>query len=363
MLMGTPNGGIQPQAIRDGNGAVHLLYFKGEPAAGDLFFVRREAGAIDFSTPIRVNSQAGSAVAIGTIRGGQLAIGKNGRVHVAWNGSAKAEPRAPGKYSSPMLYSRLADAGTTFESQRNLMRVTTTLDGGGTVAADRAGNVYVAWHAQRFGSGSGEASRQVWLALSTDGGKTFAEEVPINTEPTGACGCCGMRAFADSKGNAYFLYRTATGGTQRNMFLLATAEVGKRFSGHVVHKWEIDSCPMSSEAFVESSNGIAWTAWETDGEVYFARIAQGTSDVGEPVRAPGAGRARKHPAMAVNRKGEIILVWTEDTGWQRGGSLAWQIFDKNGRPTDERGRLAGGIPVWGLPAVVAEANDTFTIFH
>src|SRR5262249_49543596 len=86
----TPGGGIQPQAVVDARGVLHLVYFKGEAEAGDLFYVRREQGKTEFSAPIRANSQAGSAIATGTIRGGQLAIGKNGRVHVAWNGSGKA---------------------------------------------------------------------------------------------------------------------------------------------------------------------------------------------------------------------------------------------------------------------------------
>src|SRR5262249_61925015 len=110
------------------------------------FYVRREAGKTAFSSPLKVNSQAGSAIATGTIRGGQLALGKNGRVHVAWNGSGKAQPRSAGQYTSPMLYARLNDAGTAFEEQRNLMQVTTTLDGAGTVAADQDGNAYGAWH-------------------------------------------------------------------------------------------------------------------------------------------------------------------------------------------------------------------------
>src|SRR5207302_344064 len=75
----TPNGGIQPQALVDAKGVLHLVYFKGDPAAGDLFYVSRAAGDKDFSSAIRVNSQPGSAIAIGTIRGGQIALGKGGR--------------------------------------------------------------------------------------------------------------------------------------------------------------------------------------------------------------------------------------------------------------------------------------------
>jgi hypothetical protein len=358
----TPDGGIQPQAVTDAKGVVHLLYFKGDPKAGDLFYARREPGKRGFTTPLRVNSQAGSAIAVGTIRGGQLALGKNGRVHVAWNGSGKAEPRGSGKYTSPMLYARLNDAGDAFEEQRNLMQQTDALDGGGTVAADQNGRVYVAWHAFQLGGTSGEDSRKVWLALSSDDGKTFARETPINTKPTGACGCCGMRAFVDAKGAAYFLYRTATQGSHRDMFLLQSAPGAKSLQGNLVHKWDINSCPMSSECFAEGPGGVV-TAWDTDGQVYWARIKPGTAEIGSPIAAPGEGKGRKHPALAVNAKGDVLLVWTEGTGWQRGGALAWQVFDKSGQPTRERGRIAGAIPVWGLPAAIAEADGTFTVLH
>src|SRR5262250_2920354 len=64
-LFRAPNGGLQPQAVADASGALHLVYFAGEPSAGDVFYVRREGGKKDFSSPIRVNSQPGSAIATG----------------------------------------------------------------------------------------------------------------------------------------------------------------------------------------------------------------------------------------------------------------------------------------------------------
>src|SRR5579863_5413898 len=39
----TPNGGIQPQLAVDRRGVVHLLYFTGDPAAGDLDYVQWDA--------------------------------------------------------------------------------------------------------------------------------------------------------------------------------------------------------------------------------------------------------------------------------------------------------------------------------
>jgi hypothetical protein len=92
-VLRTPDSGLQPQVIVDDAGTIHLLTFQGEPGAGDLFYRTKTSNSDGFSQPIRVNNEPGSAIAIGTIRGGQMAIGKNGRIHVAWNGSDKAKPR------------------------------------------------------------------------------------------------------------------------------------------------------------------------------------------------------------------------------------------------------------------------------
>src|SRR5262249_38664040 len=144
-LLRVPHKGIQPQVALDSKGVVHLIYFQGDPAGGNIFYVRSRDGHT-FSRPLRVNSKAGSAIAIGNIRGAHLAVGKNSRIHVAWMGSNKEEPKGSVK-PTPMLYTRLNDDGTAFEPQRNVIRSAVGLDGGGSVAADRMGNVYVAWHA------------------------------------------------------------------------------------------------------------------------------------------------------------------------------------------------------------------------
>ena len=47
-MIATPNGGIQPQAVVDDAGVVHLIYFNGDPAGGDLFYVRSKPGTTGF---------------------------------------------------------------------------------------------------------------------------------------------------------------------------------------------------------------------------------------------------------------------------------------------------------------------------
>jgi len=361
-LLKTPNGGIQPQAAMDESGTLHLIYFAGEPSEGDIFYVRRKANQTEFSTPLRVNSQPGSAIASGTIRGAQFALGQNGRMHVSWNGSRRAT-QGDALHSAPMLYARMNVAGTAFEPQRNLMRSSSGLDGGGSVAADKKGNVYVAWHGA--GEKKGEEYRHIWLAISTDDGKTFAREVGVSNrnnskEETGACACCGMRAFVDQQGAVYLLYRTATQMTERGMFLLVSHDKGLTFQGQRMDEWTLTSCPMSSVTVAQARQPLA--AWENSGQVFFAPLVTKPLQKPAATAVPGATGKRKHPAIAVNAEGYSLLAWTEGTGWKKGGSLAWQLYDRNGQPTTEKG-TAEGVPVWGLATVVALPNSEFTIIY
>src|SRR5215467_10540125 len=64
----TPDGGIQPQVVVDRQGTVHLVYLKGDPAGCDVFYVKRPKDQRVFTQPIRVNSEPGSAIAVGTVR-------------------------------------------------------------------------------------------------------------------------------------------------------------------------------------------------------------------------------------------------------------------------------------------------------
>jgi hypothetical protein len=361
-LLRTPDGGIQPQAAVDSRGIVHLIYYKGGAAAGDIFYVKQSPTASEFSKPIQVNSQKGSAVAAGSIRGAQLAMGKNGRVHVAWDGMGKGATKASigGKDVAPLLYTRLNDAGTAFEQERNVITYAAGLDGGSSVAADAEGNVYVAWHGSAPDNQDKEAGRALFVARSTDEGKTFQREKPAVAKKTGACACCGMRAFADRKGAVYILFRAATDNMERGETLLVSRQPGADFEVVFSHPWKAMTCPMSSATLTEGKSGVL-AAWETGDNVFFATIDPKTMQVSRPA-SPLAGLKRKHPVAVANANGETLFVWTEGTGWAKGGSVAWQVFDKDGQAVGEKGRVPG-LPVWGLPTAYARQDGSFVVVY
>ena len=355
-----PNAGIQPQVGVDTNGTAHLIYYKGDPSHGDIFYTHSKVSGATFSPSIPVNSLAGSAIAMGTIRGAQMAIGKNNRIHIAWNGSGPAEPKGAGD-SVPMLYARLNDTGDAFEPQRNVIAKHHGLDGGGSIAADAEGNVYIAWHAPEKKE-QNEEGRRVWIARSIDDGRTFALETAVSPDPTGACGCCGLKLLADSHGHVFTLYRSATEMVHRDMYLLRSDDHAAHFVSTKISPMTIGQCVMSSAAMIDSPHG-AIAAWETESQIYWGRLAKDGARISSNISAPGPARNRKHPALASNKAGEVLLVWTEGTGWNKGGSITWQLYDAAGKEISGANGGKTGLPVWSFPAAFANADGSFTIIY
>ena len=75
---------------------------------------------------------------------------------------------------------------------------------------------------------------------------------------------------------------------------------------------------------------------------------------------PGENPKRKHPALARNRRGETLLAWVEGSGWQRAGTLGWQIFDRSGRPSVGCS-VHRDVAMWSFPAVFVRPDEGFTI--
>lgn len=351
-LVRTPEDGLQPRAAVDAAGVVHLLYFVGDPAAGELRYARSSDGAKSFSKPLTATTAANRAMATGNVRGGQLALGRDGRAHVAvhvvWNGvPAKGAPE-------PMSYARLDARGSAFEPPRDLAGRHHGLDGGGAVAADGAGNVSVVWHAPEEGQ-EGEAARRVWVASSTDDGATFAEEVAASEPGTGVCPCCGLNAFALDGGGLAIVYRCAREEVHRDMLLVSRPDARAPFTTRRLDEWNVPACVMSTVAFARGPRGVA-TAFETQGKVRFTALDA------LALREPAACKSAKHPTLAIDATGETLMAWSEGVSWGSTGRLAWQTFGADGR--ELAGKTdAAEVPAWSLCSAVALPGRGFLVFY
>lgn len=359
----TPESGLQPQAALAADGTLHLLYYKGHAHHGDLFYTTRAPGKTTFADAIQVNSIAGAACAVGNMRGGQIALGKD-VVHIVWNGSQQAaetlaESGKPRHGGEPLLYTRLKSGATAFESERDIITKTTDLDGGGSIVADGAGRVYIVWHAALPETASkGEIARQVFIATSTDAGATFSAESAISPpgDPLGACGCCGLKVFAEGS-NIAISFRAAGEKVHRDQHLLRSTDQGHTFTDTLLNKWQVQACPMSTASIIGTPSGPI-LAWESENNVYWSPAANIS-----PISPSGKPNHRKFPSIARNAKGEVLLAWTEGMTFGNPGTLHWQVYDAAGKPMEGAAGTRDDVPSWSLVATVAESDGSFAIIY
>jgi hypothetical protein len=356
-LVRLPTGAIQPQLAVDSKGLAHVIYYRGETAHGRLFHATLDRTGT-WSEPMPVN-HAANALATGAVRGAHLAIGRHDRVHVAWARSDM--PPYPASHAgAPLLYTRLSDAGTAFERERQVTTFTTGVDGG-AIAADGSGRVYIVWHGLAPEGPADEDHRRVWMARSTDDGRTFARETSPYDTRVGTCGCCGTAALADRSGDVYVLFRSAANLVHRDARLLVSRDAGTSFSERRLQAWDIGACPMSAFALADAPDAVL-AAWETGGQVQWARVDRRTNDVSAIVAAPREATDRKYPAVAENAAGETLFAWVEGASWNKGGALAWQMYDREGHATSEHGS-APGVPAFSFAAVLTRPDGSFAIVY
>jgi hypothetical protein len=339
-----PEGGRLPQAVVDSTGTVHLVYTVGDVQHGDLMHATRAPGAARWSNLQRVNSAPGTVTGFGPVDGGQLALGPDDRLHIAW---FRISPPA-------FFYTRSNEEGPGFEAQFGVA----TGDGveaGPAVAAGPDGNVYLFWH-----SGAVEdAQRALYMVVSRDGGLIFEPSLPVNTEAAGACACCRPAALTDDASAIYVSYRGAGDNVRRGQRLLVSRDGGTRFSDELIQPWNVGACPVATTSLSPGPTGMT-VAWETQGQVYFAAVDR----FSDPVSPPGEVDARrKNPAVAVNHRGETLLAWADASGLRTGGTLHWQLFDPAGRPTAARGGGALSLPEGSVPFALAQPDGTFVVVY
>ncbi len=337
-----PDGGRLPQAVVDDTGTVHLVYVVGDAPRGDLMYATRAPGATAWSPPQQVNSTPGTVTGLGPVDGGQLALGPNGRLHVAWFRIAPPT----------FFYTHSAEEGPSFEEQFGVA----TGDGveaGPAVAAGPDGNVYLFWHAGAVE----DAERMLYTAASRDGGLIFEPSRPVMAEGAGACACCRPAARTDDSGAIYVSYRGAGDNVRRGQRLLISRDGGASFTDELIQPWNVGACPVATTSLSHGPSGMT-VAWETQGEVYFAAVDR----LSDRVSPPGQADARrKNPAVAVNNRGETLLAWGDGSGLRAGGTLHWQVFDAEGRPTAEPGGGALRLPDGSVPFALAQPDGTFVV--
>ena len=243
--------GKQPTVAIDKSNNIKIVFGEGEK----IFFTQSTDGGQSFSSPQLVGSQA--KLALGATRGPQIAITKDYTLIAAAAHTGKI-----------MVYRTKNGENKWSEPVNILHRDTTATEGFIALASGRENNVYAVWLDHRIGR-----KNNIFSASSADGGKTWSKNRLVYASPGGrVCPCCRPSITADAKGNVYVMFRNELEGA-RDMYIAHSRDGGKTFNEAKklgVGTWLLNACPMDGGALAKDVNGNVGSVWRREGAVYYA---------------------------------------------------------------------------------------------
>ena len=162
-----------------------------------------------------------------------------------------------------------------------------------------------------------EANRELFVASSNDGGKTFSANQLIARE---VCPCCKTSLAIAPDGRIYVSWRQVLPGDLRHIAVASSSDQGKTFSSPVIvsdDRWTIAGCPVSGSSLSVSSDGTLQILWYSAGEAGPTGIYRSQSqDAGKsfaPRQLVAEGQAQGTPVLLPYLKG-AIAIWQADLG-------------------------------------------------
>jgi len=287
--------GKQPQADVAADGSIFVAFGRGN----DVFYAESGDGGKKFTEPVNVGTPG--VISLGMRRGPRIAIAEKVIVVAAVGG-----PQGKGKDGDVQAW-RSTDHGKTWAGPVKVNDVEgSAREGLHALAASPSGEFACAWLDLRT------KGTKIYVAVSTDGGKTWGTNVKAYESPEGpVCQCCHPSVAYDAAGTLHVMWRNALDGN-RDMWICSSRDHGATFSaGEKLGQgaWKLNACPMDGGAFAYGPDGHEYTLWRRDKQI----LATGFEGVGAAEQVVGLG---EQPWLAVTPGGPLG-VWLS----KRGGDL------------------------------------------
>jgi len=335
---------VKPFILARPGGGAYLAWARRDDDRTSVQFAVSRDGA-EFGQPVCLSAD-GMHLDLGAESGPHAAVGRDGAIHVVWvAGLAKAPsashakhghssesrgrkgpPRRPGNLNIYLATSR--DAGKTFSAPK---KVNDDADGPEhrfpTVAVDARGAVCVAWLDKRNQSDARPDFARVYLARSTDGGRTFAPNVDATSgQEHGICHCCKLTLAIHPDAGIFIAFRDALDDV-RDISIVRSQNNGGTFGKPELienTRWVLPGCPMDGPSLAFDRAGNLHAVWMTRGNVRGApAVGPATEDESkvlyrrfDPQKQAGSDllflAAGSHPRVAVDAAGDAYVVWKQD---------------------------------------------------
>jgi len=268
----------EPAIATAPDGSFYLVWVNhGPKSQADVMIAHFNIEGQMQAPPVRVNDQPGTATAW---RGDPptVVIAADQTVFVGWTKQVESESG----HATDIYLSSSRDFGQTFPVAVKVNDDTKpAVHGMHSLAIGKDGRIYVAWLDERNlkpiamkdmkmnASTSGhhmESNRELFFSFSTDGGHTFARNQRVVTN---ACPCCKTALAVSSDGHLYVSWRQVLPGDLRHIAVSSSIDQGKTFSPAVIvsdDQWVLAGCPVSGSSLSVDNNGTLSVLWFSAGK-------------------------------------------------------------------------------------------------
>jgi hypothetical protein len=293
----------KPQLARSPSGVLSVLAVADTQGRKRLVYARSQDDGDHFEKPIGISDEKSSVIASGENVPSLVQV-TNG-IYATWQ-----ETTPEGRHR--IMFARSSDMGVSFEKPVEVVgKNFTSFNGFSTMNAAPNGDVYVAWLDGRD-QPEPEGTLSLYLARSSDGGASFTTNTRI---ALGACPCC-RPAIAFGKGDRVFLaWRKVFDGDIRDVVLASSNDGGKTFSAPQKvgdDKWVLHGCPDSGPSMASIGNRL-YIAWYSEGNHTSGIRITVSDDGGKTFSFPDlASRGvfnANHPQLSVFDTDHVLLTF------------------------------------------------------
>lgn len=307
-----------PQITVDRQGNIYVLWTDYRSnSEGDVLLSRSTDGGTSFS-PSRPVLRSASTIS-GMQRGARIAVDSNGVLHLLCQVSKK------GGSGFDVIYQRSVDGGINFTPPLSLTNSTPKdHQDFPSIAVDGRNNIYVAWVDDRDLVAKTSLNTHIYATHSTDGGTTFSLPTRADVMPNGiggSCECCNTDVAASSDGYVTIAFRSNI-NNRRDIFLARSVDGGKTFQTAIPvqsEPWIINACPMAGPAVTMDWEGTTHVAWRDlrasakgKAYIYYATVRRNDSFASPDIPLSDSPKGSSYPSIAVLPNGAILCAYQDN---------------------------------------------------